>query len=188
MSRTAPTPPRSDRRRFLALGGCALAALLLPARAGAGALRAGAERTLRFFHLHTGERLEATYWARGHYLERELAGIDRVLRDHRTDEVKPIDRQLLDLLHRLHARLDSRRPFEVISGYRSPATNAMLAARSGGVASRSLHMDGMAIDIRLADRRLEDLRRAALDLQGGGVGYYPRSDFVHVDTGRVRAW
>jgi uncharacterized protein YcbK (DUF882 family) len=99
-----------------------------------------------------------------------------------------IDLRLLDLLYALQLTLRTRTSFEVISGYRSPATNAMLASASDGVAKKSLHMQGMAIDIRLADRRLSTLREAALRLQAGGVGYYPRPDFVHVDVGRVRSW
>ena len=110
------------------------------------------------------------------------------LRDHRTGDVHPIDPQLLDLLTHLQQSVDSARAFEVISGYRSPKTNAMLASNSGGVARKSLHMQGMAIDIRLPGKRLKDLRAAALSLEAGGVGYYPSSDFVHVATGRVRSW
>jgi uncharacterized protein YcbK (DUF882 family) len=99
-----------------------------------------------------------------------------------------IDPALLDLLHDLGARTGSTKPFEVISGYRSPATNEALRRASDGVARSSLHMSGRAIDIRLADVALPALRDAAIGLHGGGVGYYPRSDFVHVDTGRVRFW
>ena len=99
-----------------------------------------------------------------------------------------MDPRLLDLLVELRARLRTTAPFHVISGYRSPATNAMLAATTEGVASNSLHMDGMAIDIRVPNRPLRQLHQVALNLEAGGVGYYPRSDFVHVDTGRVRRW
>ena len=113
---------------------------------------------------------------------------DRFLRDFRNGEIGAIDPRLLDLLHRLRATTDSRQPFAVISGYRSPATNAALRLRSIGVASTSLHMRGQAIDIRLADVPLATLRDAARALGAGGVGYYPGSDFVHVDTGRVRTW
>lgn len=102
--------------------------------------------------------------------------------------MKAIERRLLDLLHRLHATLDTSEPFHVISGYRSPDTNAMLLARGGGVARHSLHMDGQAIDLRVPGRALSKIRGAALALRGGGVGYYPGSDFVHVDVGRVRWW
>lgn len=164
--------------------------LVTGAAAGCLAPRAFAAdepRALHFDNVHTGERLEAVYW-RGGYDEAALTAINHLLRDYRNDEVRAIDTRLLDLLHRLGQRVQTRSPFRVISGYRSPATNAMLHAQSNGVASRSLHMQGMAIDIVLEDVALADLRQAALDLQGGGVGYYPASDFVHVDVGRVRRW
>jgi len=173
-----------SRRTFLIAGGLATASLATPALA-----RAATDcRSLAFSNLHTGERLKADYWVAGRYEPDALAEIDRILRDFRTGEVHPMERSLLDLLNRLHARLDSDAPFGIISGYRSPKTNAMLASASSGVAKKSLHMQGMAIDIRLADRDLTDLRQAALDLRKGGVGYYPKSDFVHVDVGRVRQW
>ncbi|MCL4185175.1 MAG: YcbK family protein [Burkholderiaceae bacterium] len=144
---------------------------------------------LAFVNTHTGEKLDVVYRERGQYLTDAIAEIDRVLRDHRSGEVFPIDRALLDQLDQLGALLGTgTRPFHVISGYRSPATNARLAARSGGVATRSLHMSGRAIDIRMPGVPLAGVHRAALSMQVGGVGYYPRSDFVHVDTGRVRAW
>lgn len=146
------------------------------------------QRSLSFYNLHTDERLRATYWADGQYIPEALREIDRVLRDFRTGDVHAMDRKLLDLLVALHARMETREPFAVISGYRSPKTNAMLADASSGVARRSLHMDGKAIDVRIPGRKLADLRKAAVALRMGGVGYYPRSDFVHVDTGRVRAW
>lgn len=144
---------------------------------------------LAFVNTHTGESLDVVYREHGHYLDDAIGEIDRVLRDHRNGEVFPIDRALLDQLDALGALLDAgTRPFHVISGYRSPATNAMLAARSGGVATRSLHMSGRAIDIRLPGVPLAALHRAALGMRAGGVGFYPRSGFVHVDTGRVRSW
>jgi uncharacterized protein YcbK (DUF882 family) len=117
-----------------------------------------------------------------------LESVNHFLRDFRTGDVHPIDRDLLDLLHGLAGVTQSMRPFQVISGYRSPATNHMLRQRSEGVAGGSLHVKGQAIDIRLADVPLAQLRKAALEARRGGVGYYPTSDFVHVDTGRVRAW
>ena len=156
--------------------------------AGAAAGIAGIAR-LALVNTHTGEALDVVYRERGHYLDDAIAEIDRVLRDHRNGEVFPIDRVLLDQLDALSALLGTgMRPFHVISGYRSPATNAMLAARSGGVATHSLHMSGRAIDIRMPGVPLAVLHRAALGLRAGGVGFYPRSDFVHVDTGRVRSW
>src|SRR5690606_22191472 len=117
-----------------------------------------------------------------------LDAVNEVLRDHRTGEVHAIDPQLLDLLSGLAGKLEARPRFQVISGYRSPASNAKLHAKSSGVATRSLHMQGKAIDIRMGGVELANLRRAALGLRAGGVGYYPSSDFVHVDTGRVRQW
>jgi len=139
-------------------------------------------------NLHTNERVQSTYWADGDYLADGLAAINTVLRDHRTGETHPIDPHLLNMLHLLHLKMDSRREFHVISGYRSPQTNAQLNSKSSGVAKRSLHMQGMAIDIRLPGNALADLRNAALSLQTGGVGYYPGSDFIHIDTGHVRQW
>jgi uncharacterized protein YcbK (DUF882 family) len=117
-----------------------------------------------------------------------LATVNHFLRDFRTSEVHVIDPSLLDLLHELAGITGSTQPFQVISGYRSPATNEMLRRHSEGVAAGSLHMKGQAIDIRVAGVPLDALHRAALDLRRGGVGYYPASDFVHVDTGRVRRW
>jgi len=111
-----------------------------------------------------------------------------VLRDHRTGAVAAIDIQLLDLLDHVKAALGTAQPFQVISGYRSPASNSLLASSSSGVARRSLHMEGKAIDIRIPGVPLADLRRAGLMLKGGGIGYYPGSNFVHLDVGRVRTW
>lgn len=176
--------PTVSRRNFLKLG--MLAALPLPALAGPG--HALAERRLGFHNLHTGEQADLPYWIEGNYVPDALGEIDRVLRDHRTGEVAAIDTRLLDLLHRVGAALGASQPFQVISGYRSPASNLMLAKNSSGVARRSLHMEGKAIDVRLPGVALADLRRAGLALQGGGVGYYPGSNFVHLDVGRVRAW
>jgi uncharacterized protein YcbK (DUF882 family) len=161
-----------------------LALVCAPVRAAI----AVAPRILRLESLHTGERLAATYWAGGGYVAEELRRIDHVLRDHRTGDVRPIDPGLLDLLVALRERLDTRAPFQIISAYRSPATNAMLAERGGGVARQSLHTRGLAIDIRVPGRSLTAVRDAALGLRAGGVGFYPRSDFVHVDVGRVRSW
>ena len=168
-----------NRRHFVA----ALAALPLAARA-----LPAEPRVLTFSHLHTGERLEVEYFSRGDYLPDALGAVNQLLRDFRTGDVGVMDPALLDLLHGLRSRTGTQRPFQVISGYRSPATNRMLHERSNGVATKSLHMNGQAIDVRLADVPLARLRDAALSLGRGGVGFYPGSDFVHVDTGRVRAW
>ena len=174
-----------SRRQFVAALAAAVPSLAAPRGLRAGTLAA---RKLRFAHTHTGERLTVEYFNGGTYVQDALATINHFLRDFRTSEVHPIDPGLLDLLAGLTNLTESRQPFQVISGYRSPATNEMLRHHSEGVAAGSLHMKGQAIDIRLADVPLATLRHAALTIQRGGVGYYPASDFVHVDTGRVRTW
>jgi uncharacterized protein YcbK (DUF882 family) len=146
------------------------------------------DRTIAFHNLHTGENLKTTYWAEGRYIVSSLKDIDFVLRDFRTGDVAKIDPQLLDLLHILRSRMESGEPFHVFSGYRSPKTNSELAQLSNGVAKKSLHMRGMAADVRLPGRALSDLKHVAASLKLGGVGYYPKSDFIHVDVGRVRYW
>ena len=174
-----------DRRRFLRALAAAAPVLAVPDLAFSAP---AAPRVLRFAHLHTAETLQVEYMDGVRYLPDALASVNHLLRDFRTGDVHDIDPRLLDLLHDLQRQTGSRRPFEIISGYRSPRTNAMLHDRSSGVASGSLHMKGQAIDIRLADVPLQSLRDAAVALHRGGVGYYPASDFVHVDTGRVRTW
>ena len=177
---------RSSRRRFLSYAAVAGCGLLAPGRMARATVRP--ERELRFLNLHTGEQLRRVYWQEGRYLPEALAEIDYLLRDFRTGEIKPIDTRLLDLLTEVNAELGNHEPLHVISGYRSPETNAMLAARSGGVARNSYHLKGMAIDVRLPGCALKRLRAVGVHLQRGGVGYYPKSDFVHLDTGPVRAW
>ena len=144
--------------------------------------------SLGFYNLHTGESLKTVYYENGRYVAGALQEINYVLRDFRANEVKPIDPRLLDLLVELRDQLGTTASYDVISGYRSPKTNAMLHSYSEGVAVHSLHVDGRAIDIRVLNRDLSTLHYAALSLRAGGVGYYPRSDFVHVDTGRIRRW
>jgi uncharacterized protein YcbK (DUF882 family) len=176
------------RRSVLAKVGTALLATSLkPAFASNASPGA---RSIDLHNIHTGEHLSVDYWADGAYVPDALAAINKILRDFRTGDIQPIETNLLDTLVRLHGKLDTRKPFEVISGYRSPATNAALHARSeeSGVAVKSLHMQGMAVDIRVPGRPLILLRNAALSERAGGVGYYPQSDFVHVDVGRVRRW
>ena len=176
---------RIARRRFLCLATAGLGGLVRPV--GAATAFVG-QRTLSLYSLHTGEFARTTYWADGRYIDDGLSQIDWLLRDFRSGEAHAIDRRLLDLLVVLNDRLDSGEPFEVISGYRSPATNAMLVRTTGGVSATSLHVDGMAIDIRVSGRPLARVRDAAMALRGGGVGYYPASNFVHVDVGRIRSW
>jgi uncharacterized protein YcbK (DUF882 family) len=186
----APSPPKLiHRRRFLHLGILAAATVLFPPALQAAVSPAeDSERRLSFFNTHTSESLEVCYCRGGSYDPTALQAIDRILRDHRTGEVKSIDRELLDLLHVLSRRFESQRPFHVISGYRSPQTNALLRREGHGVACHSLHLCGKAIDIRVPGIHTCDLRDMARRLAAGGVGYYPGSDFVHVDTGRVRNW
>lgn len=152
------------------------------------ALTDGTGRELSFRNLHTGETLRAAYWEGGQYQPDALAEINHILRDHRTGEVYPMERDLLNLLSDLKRGLDVQEPFEIISGYRSPKTNAKLAAGSNGVAKRSLHMRGMAIDVRVPGVELATLRDTAVAMERGGVGYYPKSGFIHVDIGRFRTW
>ena len=175
----------TDRRQVLtgALG-LAGAALLGPAARAAAA----GPKSLSLLNLHTGERLKATFFEDGAYVPDALAAMDHLLRDFRTGDVHPIAPGLFDLITAVQGRLETDQTVHVISGYRSPHTNAMLHARSDGVASGSLHMKGEAMDIRIPGVELAHLRAAALDLKRGGVGYYPASDFVHVDVGRVRRW
>ena len=174
-----------SRRTFVAALAAAVPILAAPRRLLA---QSASARVLSFTHTHTGERLAVEYFSGGTYLQDALATVNHFLRDFRTDEVHAIDPGLLDLLHGLTGLTQTTRPFQVISGYRSAATNEMLRHKSEGVAAGSLHMKGLAIDIRLADVPLAKLRSAALAVGRGGVGYYPASDFVHVDTGRVRTW
>lgn len=190
---TAPTPDGLRRRAFLGFGALAAASALVPARALAAidtpASAPAPARTLSFFNTHTGERLKVAYCCGGEYQPDALKLINHIMRDHRANAIKPIDPKLLDLLHELGGTLDVDQPFHIISGYRSPNTNGMLQAKGGGgVATGSLHMVGKAVDIRLPGVKLDHLRGAARALKLGGVGYYPNSNFVHVDTGRVRFW
>ena len=179
----------TSRRGFLQVAGTALAAGLSCRLGPALASVADAQcRSLAFHHLHTGEKLKVDYCVGGHYVDDALHAVNNVLRDFRTGEVYPIEPRLLDLLNLVGGTLETNAPFEVISGYRSPQTNAALREESSGVAKNSLHMKGMAIDIRVPGRTLQSLHATALALRVGGVGYYPRSDFVHVNVGRVRSW
>jgi len=186
-------PDAPGRRRFLGLGAAALALPFL-ARLGAFASPRPAggplppDRGLSFYNTHTGESAAIEYCRDGCVIPDSLEKIDHILRDHRTGETKPIDVGLLDLLNTLARTLPADAPFHVISGYRSPDTNAMLRKAGGGVASNSLHLVGKAIDIRVPGIKLRTLYKTAIELRGGGVGIYPGSDFVHVDVGRVRTW
>lgn len=185
-ARPAPHRPVMSRRQLLGgLAGAAAAAFTLPVRLSAAATD---RRVLSFVHTHTGGRLTVAYREGDAYLPDGLAALNRFLRDFRTGAEYPLDAALFDVLNDLRTGTGTMEPFQVISAYRSPASNAMLRERGRGVASGSLHTQGRAIDIRLADVPTDRLRDAALALQRGGVGYYGSSDFIHVDTGRVRRW
>jgi len=145
-------------------------------------------RWVRLRNIHTDEKLEAIYWDKGEYVPDAVQALNKVLRDYRNDETHPMDPGLYDILDQIRAKTQSKSPFQIISGYRSPATNKLLSERSGEVAKRSLHMDGKAMDVFLEDVDLRYVRAAALELGRGGVGYYPTSNFVHVDVGPVRQW
>jgi uncharacterized protein YcbK (DUF882 family) len=186
MSSARPSDPAracGGRRRLLAgiLAATAIAAL-------PGAARAGRVRRLVLVNTHTGEILDTVFGTEAALLPGELGRLDWLLRDHRTGDVLPLDARLFDLLAELAASAGVAPRYEIISGYRSPASNAMLAASSDGVSPRSLHMEGKAIDLRLVGAPLARLRDLALAKGAGGVGYYPGSDFVHLDVGRVRSW
>jgi uncharacterized protein YcbK (DUF882 family) len=146
------------------------------------------ERRLTFYHTHTQKILDITYSIGGEYIDSALVEVNEFLADFRTGDTAVMDRELLDLIYDVRASLGSDASFEVISAYRSPKTNAMLRSKSTGVAKRSQHLLGKAIDVRLRGVPTDSLRDAAVALQRGGVGYYEQSDFVHMDTGRVRRW
>jgi uncharacterized protein YcbK (DUF882 family) len=179
--------PAVSRRSFLTLGlGMAAAAVVTdPVQA---AVRLFPERSLSLYNIHTGEHLNAVYWSNGHYVKESLSRINHLMRDFRSGHAHPIDPHVLDLVMAVQRKCDARGPIHVVSGYRSPETNAWLASVSDGVAANSLHMRGKAIDFRLPGHNVRTIGRAARSLKGGGVGIYPASDFVHVDCGRVRYW
>jgi uncharacterized protein YcbK (DUF882 family) len=185
----------NQRRSFLKSSVVLASTLGLPAVTRAADVAAAAaasatpnERTLRLYNTHTGESLRSIFWAEGQFIPDALQDINKVLRDHRNNAIEPIDPQLLVLLDRVSAQFGSQNVLHVISGYRSPETNAKLHANSNGVAKHSMHMEGKAIDIRIPGQDLAKLHKVAMAQRGGGVGYYPDSQFVHMDTGRVRYW
>jgi uncharacterized protein YcbK (DUF882 family) len=180
-----PSESRFLSRRALLAATVATAGLTIAPKSFAAA-----PRTLAFYHTHTKERLRVTYVEDGVPIPDALAEVSHFLRDFRTGDEHPVDPALLDVLYLLRARAGNKGTYEVISAYRSPKTNEMLRNRSSnsGVAERSLHMKGKAIDVRLTGVSTSRVREDALALRLGGVGYYADSNFVHVDTGRVRQW
>jgi uncharacterized protein YcbK (DUF882 family) len=197
-----------SRRSFLRLGIFGAAFLALPHKAIASLEEAPApelitpgwreeagfilepseERRLHLYSTNTGETFNRVYWADGEYVPEALAEVNHLLRDYRANQIKEIDPNLLDLLYNLNQKLECDSPYHVISGYRSPRTNAALRKRNRKVARNSLHMAGMAVDLRVPDVHVKNICNAALEMRGGGVGYYARRGFVHLDVGDVRTW
>ena len=179
-----PIDDKSRRGLLKTVLGGAFTTLMLPLR------RAGAvdERRLKFFHTHTGKRLDVVYKRNGEFVPEALSVINTFLSDFRTGDVAEMDPHLLDLIYDLREATGSESTYEVISAYRSPKTNEMLRNRSNGIAKNSQHLLGKAVDVRLTDVELTKLRDTAISMQRGGVGYYASSNFVHIDTGRVRRW
>ncbi len=176
------------RRSFLRCAMGVVAVSCLPQTIYARVRPAVSVKDLSLYNLHTEEKIALSYFENGEYVTEALRDISYLLRDFRTGDVLAMDPHLIDLLYDLKSALDTERPFQIISGYRSPKTNASLHKNSKGVAKKSLHMQGKAIDIRIAGIDSKVIQSAAMSLGGGGVGYYPNSNFVHIDTGRVRSW
>jgi uncharacterized protein YcbK (DUF882 family) len=172
---------------LLGLAAAFAAPALVRPRAASAAVSEDVRR-LKIENMHTGERLDITYYSDGLYQLGALSEIDHFMRDWRNDKEVRFDPEALDLLVNIGRKLEVSEPMRVLCGYRSPETNAMLRKHDRRVAKNSLHMRGMAIDFYCPSRSIKQIRNAAKSLKGGGVGYYPRSGFVHVDTGPVRYW
>ncbi len=179
-----------QRRDLLKIGGAGLIASMLPLMGARSAMASTDNGTwkIAFRHAHTGESFSGVYRVGDKYLPEAFERINYVLRDFRTKEVFPMDPHMIDILSLIHKKLDANDPYNILSAYRSPKTNAMLGKRTRGVASNSFHMYGQATDIRIPGYGAKKIRNVAKSLKAGGVGYYPRSGFVHVDTGAVRSW
>lgn len=187
-SRTGSPPNRLRRAVLSGLAGAAASLVCVPSGRALASVAESSSRTLSLLHTHTAEALDVAFFDGAAYCPDALSTLDSFLRDFRTGEVTRMDRRLFDGLHALRTLADHAAPFEVISAYRSPATNQMLSGQSTGVARRSLHMQGSAIDIRLSGYSTRKLFDHARQLGLGGVGLYVKSDFIHLDTGRVRFW
>lgn len=177
-----------DRRTFMKLGGMASAAILMPGGLFASNTQPVFEKSLSFYNVHTGEAFRNVYWAEGIYIPEALEEISHILRDHHTGIAAPMDTRLLDLLYALRNDLDTTEPFQIFSGFRSSKSNAYLRKNTSAVAPKSLHMLGKALDVNLPGTDLSTLRKVAIRQRSGGVGYYPKSQFVHLDVGSVRFW
>ncbi len=178
----------NHRRSFLKSSALLASSLGVPAIVRAAPAAAPYERTLRMYNTHTGESLRAVYWAEGKFVPDALNDINKLLRDHRNNKIAQMDPKLLFLLDQVGTAVGANSTIHIISGYRSPESNHLLAETTKGVAKHSMHLDGKAIDVRIPGRDLAVLHKAALQAGGGGVGYYPDSQFVHMDTGRLRHW
>jgi uncharacterized protein YcbK (DUF882 family) len=188
-----------NRRDFLGLGLAAAITALVPGQILSAAEKPlpgfftefappSGEKKLSLYNAHTHENLDIVFWQDGEYIPEALSKINYLFRDRRSGKVKGIKTDLLDLLFSVQQKLECREPFHIISGYRSPGSNKLLRKRKKGVAKNSLHMYGKAVDIRLPGNSLKTVRKAAMSFRAGGVGYYPRSKFVHIDVGPVRYW
>lgn len=184
-----------NRRSFLGIGAATIGGVMIPALinpASAATFRNGiiseGSRRLSFRNSHTGESFSGVYRVGNKYLPDAFKQINMVLRDFRTDQIYPMDPRVVDIVYAVHRLTGQNTPFEIISGYRSPKTNAMLRETSTGVAKKSLHMEGRAIDLRMEDFSTTRIRDLAINLGAGGVGYYSKSNFVHMDSGDIRAW
>lgn len=174
-----------NRRQFLTAATCGVAALTFARPSLASAY---GQRSLSFVHTHTADMLSAVYFKDGIYDQVAMARVASLFRDHRSGDVHAVDPLLLDTLFELQVLNEHDKPYQIISAYRSPLTNAQLGKKSSGVATKSLHMQGRAIDIRVSGVQTKKLRDLALKMSRGGVGYYHSSNFLHLDTGRVRSW
>jgi uncharacterized protein YcbK (DUF882 family) len=187
--RDAPISSLLTRRSLLHLSGAAVASSILAPLPALAAIASRPERSLQLHLAHTGETFAGKYWVEGHYIPEAVRSISELMRDQHTDQVRPMDPRLLDLLHTLQSQSGIRQPIEVVCGYRSAATNALLREEGErGVAKHSYHITGQAVDVRLRDGNLRQLYNAARALGAGGVGYYGHAHFVHVDVGEVRHW
>lgn len=186
---TSHSADRLSRRALLRVF-AATAVAAAPTYANAfGFLRGGGDiRRIAMYSGRTGESLETIYWVDGDYIPEALAEISRFMRDWRNDQVKPVDVRTIDIMAASHRILEAGEPYMLLSGYRSPGTNAMLRSRSRGVARNSLHMTGQAADLRLKSRSVSQMAAAAQSCNAGGVGTYNRSNFVHMDCGDIRTW
>ena len=178
-------------RRALLKGSLTLSAAALVSAVGVNPVMAAApdgRYSFEVFNTHTHESFSGLYRVGNQYLPEAFERINYTLRDHRTNDVFPIDPRVIDIAVAVHRMSGSTKPLKVLSGYRSPKTNKMLSKASGKVAKQSLHMSGQAVDIRMDDVSASRVRDIAKSLRAGGVGYYRKSGFVHVDSGAVRSW